>query len=351
MSQYSFTISDEVLRSACMFNNIDIENRQDEMILFAIRGALPAENGICLLDYTNHIKFENDHLLERVHINYYYPRCVIGQWLPAERKVAVFPGSTVPNLKVVERNRKRKHEFNCMVPGFYDYVKGQHPRSDSGYQPHRAIRLNSQITLRRANYTMRSGQPVIDYGPTASISVSNPGDNIHCARNNPSTTRVSAIRGTNYSPIFCMSDYYSSYGCQVIVGCPPQYIPRGQSNGDWNAWDKFISNAYDDFAQDQTNFKYLLLDSADVLDISETNTSHPALFKVLHGSSGPQVERLQRGLQRMRSANTGNPYYSGTIDGDFGRNTSLALIQFQKDTLNGRALGYANEDTFRSLGV
>jgi len=351
MSVQTFRVSDAVLRKACEFNGISIEGREDEMILFGIRGALPAAHNQSLLDFSDHLEFEESHLLQRVNIDYYYPRCLIGQWLPSERKVAVFLASTVPNLKLVQRNRKRMHQFNCMQPGYYDYRKGQHPRSNTGFQPHRAIRLNGPITLRRANYTMSNGQPVINYGPSAAISVGNPGDNIHCARNNTRTTRVRSIRGTNYSTSFCMSDYYSSYGCQVITGCPPQYIPRGQSNGDWNAWDKFITNAYDDFAEDQNDFKYLLLNSIDVYNAANASSSDPALFKVRFGSTGTLVERLQRGLNNMRKSSTGNPYYSGSIDGDFGRGTAEALMRFQKDNYNGNAYGYAGENTFRSLGA
>ncbi len=351
MSVQTFAISDAILRRACEFNNFSIEGSENEMILFAIRGALPTAPNVSLMDYSDHMKFEDSHLLQRVNINYYYPRCLIGQWLPAERKVAVFLGSTVPNLKLVQRNRKRKHQFNCMQPGFYNYRKGQHPRSDSGFQPHRAIRLNGPITLKRANYSMSNGQPVINYGPSATISVGNPGDNIHCARNNPSTTRVRSIRGDNYSTSFCLSDYYSSYGCQVVTGCPTQYIPRGQSNGDWNSWDKFIKNVYDDTAEDQNDFKYILLNSIDVYNASRATSSDPALIKVRFGSSGTMVERLQRGLNTVRRTSTGNPYYSGTIDGDFGRGTGEALIRFHKDNFNGNAYGYAGENTYRSLGV
>lgn len=351
MSIQTFTISDAVLRRACEFNNFSIENREDEMIIFAIRGALPAAPNVSLIDYSDHAKFETSHLLQRVDVNYYYPRCLIGQWLPAERKVAVFLSSTVPNIKNAQRNGKRKHQFNAMQPGFYNYKKGQHPRSNSGFQPHRALRLNGPITLRRANYTISNGQPVINYSSSADISVGNPGDNIHCARNNPKTTKVQAIKNNNYSTEFCLSDYYSSYGCQVITGCPPQYIPRGHSNGDWNSWDIFIKNVYDDKAKDQDHFKYILLNSRDVHDISKATTSNPALVKVRHGSTGHLVEKLQRGLKRMRSSRTGNPYYSGTIDGDFGKGTANALIRYQKDTCNGRAHGFAGQNTFRGLGV
>ncbi len=351
MSIQTFTISDAVLRRACEFNSFSLENREDEMIIFAIRGALPAAPNVSLIDYSDHAKFETSHLLHRVDVNYYYPRCLIGQWLPAERKVAVFLSSTVPNIKNAKRNKKRKHQFNCMQPGFYNYKKGQHPRSNSGFQPHRALRLNGSITLRRANYTISNGQPVINYSASADMSVGNPGDNIHCARNNPKTTKVTAIKNDNYSTEFCMSDYYSSYGCQVITGCPPNYIPNGHTNGDWNAWDKFIKNAYDDKAKDQDNFKYILLNSLDLYEISRATSSSSSLVRLRHGSTGHLVEKLQTGLKRMRSSRTGNPYYSGSIDGDFGKGTANALIRYQKDTRNGKAFGFADKNTFRSLGI
>lgn len=351
MSTQTFTISDAVLRKACVFNNFPINEINDNVILFGIRGALPAAANSSLVDYSNHTKFEDSHLLHRVTVNYYFPRCIIGQWLPQEKKVAVFLSSTVPNLKQVQRNGKRMHQFNCMQPGLYDYKKGQHPKRNSGFQPHKALRLNSLITLRRANYTMSNGQPVINYGSSAAIFVGNPGDNIHCARNNTRTTRIRALRNTNYSSLFCLQDYYSSYGCQVITGCPTQYLPKGQSNGDWNAWDAFIKTVYDGKGKDQNNFKYLLLNSKDIFNASNATSSNPSFFKVRFGSKGTFVDRLQRGLNGMRSSTTGKPYYSGTIDGDFGSKTAKALIRFQKENYNGNAYGCAGENTFRSLGL
>lgn len=350
-NSHNFQISDSVLRRTCELNNFDIEVKGDEMILFGVRGALPASMSSSLLDYSQHLEFRESHLLQRVRVNYYYPRCILGQWLPSERKVAVFPGSTIPNLKVVQRNRKRKHQFNCMLAGFYQYSKGQHPRSDSGYQPHRALRLGSSVSLRRANYTTVNAQPVINYGPEADIQVGNPGDNIHCARNNPRTTRIEHLKGTDFSVRFCMSDYYSSYGCQVIVGCPKQYIPSNQENGSWNAWDKFITNVYDEISSDQNNFKYILLESAEVKTAFDANSSDPHQLKVRHGSTGWLVESLQQKLFNLRNSQDGQRYYSDSVDGDFGAKTARALINFQKDVMNNRAYGFAGKDTFRLLGI
>ncbi len=349
MSQYNFEISDRVLRRTLDFNHMSINSLEDKMIIFGIRGALPGAANQSILDYSSHTRFEDRHILQRVGVNYYYPRCVIGQWLPAERKVAVFPGSTVPNLKVIQRNRKRSHQFNCMRPGLYTYRKGQHPLSNTGFQPHRALRLVSPIVLRRANYTMSNGQPVINYGPSATIAVGNPGDNIHCARNNPRTTRVRAIRGQDYSASFCMQDYYSSYGCQVIVGAPLAHLPSGQTNGDWNAWDTFVKNAYDTHAPDQTDFKYLMLDSLDIHQIEQATTSDPNLFKLRYGSSGASVENLQRQLSTIRNSRSGQTYYTGSIDGDFGPGTARALIAFEKDCYGGLAYGCATPETMRRL--
>ncbi|MEM6895363.1 MAG: peptidoglycan-binding domain-containing protein [Bacteroidota bacterium] len=347
----TFEISDTLLRRVCESNNFSILNRENEMILFGIRGALPAANKTPLVDYTGHTVFKDNHTLIRVEVNYYYPRCILGQWLPSEKKVAVFPGSTVPNLKIVQRNRKQKYQFNCMLPGYHTYRKGQHPKSDSGFQPHKALRLTSPITLRRANYTLGNGQPVINYGPTAATYTGNPGDNIHCARNNTKTTLVASIRGNDYSTDFCMSDYYGSYGCQVILGCPEQYIPSAQANGSWNAWHTYVQNIYERFATEQTKFKYILLNSYDVHQISKSEACKGSSLRVLHGSTGWMVEELQKGLKKVRSGSTGIPYYKGIIDGDFQTRTAQALIHFQKDHLGGIALGYAGENTLSALGI
>lgn len=347
MSQYNFEISDRVLRSAFYFNNMSLDGLEDKMIIFGIRGALPGSPIQSILDYTAHTQFEASHIMQRVVVDYYYPRCVIGLWLPTQKKVAVFPGSTVPNLKVIQRNNKQSHQFNCMQLGLYTYRKGQHPLS--GFQPHRALRLVSSIVLRRANYTINNGQPVINYDSSATISVGNPGDNIHCARNNPSRTLVRFLKKQDYSVLFCMQDYYSSYGCQVIVGQAPQYIPSGQINGNWNAWDIFIKNVYELYAPEQTEFKYLLLDSLDIQQLDQATTSDPTLFKIRYGSSGGNVENLQRQLKTVQNSLTGQTYYKGTINGDFGPSTAKALIDFEKDCYGGRAYSCANSETMRRL--
>lgn len=349
MSRVTFTLSDAVLRRMCQVIQFPLENFDDEMILFGIRGALPNGASNTSFDYSSFMEFEDSHTLQLVKVNYYYPRCIIGQWLPAERKVAVFPGSTLPNLGYIHHRNKRSHQFNRLVEGIYSYRKGNHPGSSSGFQQHRAVRMKGRAVVRRANFTVRAGRAQINYGNRSQIMVARPGDNIHAARNNPSRTLVRSLRNSSYSFSFPMADYYSSYGCQVVAGQPTQYIPSGQTTGAWNGWDKYQKNLYEDFSPDQQLYKYILFNGTLANRIA-TNPAPKEAFLV-YGSEGPLVERVQERLTALSSATTGRPYFTANIDDIYGHQMANAVIQFQKDNFGGEAHSMVTPRTRNRLGI
>lgn len=352
MSALSFNLSDETLRRLCTIFHIPIREISGGMVFFGIRGALPPGSDNASFDYSSYGDFKTEHELKAVQLNYFYPRCMLGQWLPQQGKVALFPGSTIPNLALVYRRRKRRNQFNQLVPGCYVYRKGQHPYSDEGFQPHKAFRMQGQVVVRRTDYQVSNDQPFISYGMNdSSIMVSSPGDNIHAARNNPKRTLLKDLRGSNYSFSFTMADYYSSYGCQVIVGNPSNYLPSGQTNGTWNAWDRFQHNAYAVHYTSQQEYKYLLFTGLHAYQVSQQNESGSTPSVLGFGSKSDLVEKVQEKLNKLNRASSGQAYYQGRIDGDFGPGTAKAVLNFQKDFFNGKATNFVSTITAKALGI
>ena len=136
-----FTLSDKNLRKLCQVNNFEIP--VDKMIFFGVRGMLPVN----LEDHT----FSDEKAVELADVNYINPRCTLGQWLPKEKKVAIFPGSTVPHKKHVRESvSKNGRGANQLMTGYYsDYRKGVHKAgSQTG---HDAFRQISSHPIRRTS--------------------------------------------------------------------------------------------------------------------------------------------------------------------------------------------------------
>lgn len=352
MADLHFNISDALLRRVAAIHNYPIHDHEEEMIFFGIRGALPPESCDDLsYDFSPYMEFKNEHTLRLVKVNYYFPRCVLGQWLPAQKKVAVFPGSTVPNLLVVRSNNYTLTQFNQLVPGWYDYKKGMHPASRKKGQ-HKAFRMQNSAVLRRNSYKISGDLPVISYAPEdARILVMNPYDNIHAARHNPKSTRAKKSPNLFH---YVLTSRYSSLGCQVLVGNPAAMLSAGY-NGNWNAWDKFYKSAYRKNAAEQEAFKYLLFTSEEGYDIAQDNASGNRNLVLNYGSQGETVQQIQESLKKKRSGKTGKPYYTSSIDQQFGPGMAKAIINFQKENYNQSleeiSLSQADIDCFISSGT
>lgn len=277
-----FELSDSMLRRFCEVNSFTVRN--NEMIFFGLRGTLPLNVEDC--------EFNSTHKVVLTDINYINPRCTLGQWLPKEKEIAIFSGSTIPHRDYVSKSVSKGGEgANQLMTGYYsDYRKGVHKAgSPTG---HDAFRQVSSQPVKRTSDD-------IDFDNDDRVEYENPNDNIHSGW-------CMGINSTNYA----------SAGCQVIVGYP-QCQKRG-SQPATGPWKVFKKNAYD---ISQTSFGYILLDGREAFRIASAESAK-VFARLRFGSQGDLVKKLQKALQSKG-------FYEGNIDGDFGYRTLRAVLQFQ----------------------
>jgi Putative peptidoglycan binding domain len=276
------TFSSDNLRKLLRVNSYPYS--ETNMMVFGIRGASIIDE-----DATS---FKHEHWIKEAILNYENPRCIIGIWQPIENKIALFSASTVPNISFIKKQVLRKTKANCMMSGYYSfYEKGFHNPSEMGR--HQALRLATNIFLRRSldDFTFTN---------TDTVEVGNPQDNIHAAY-------CDSIRGN-----------YSSAGCQVIMG-QPKCKRRNQkpNSGHWKIFHDFI------YANSQTNFDYALFRFVDAEAVANAG-NNPMQARLRFGSRGNLVKNLQDKLKAKG-------YFGTNANAEFGRNTLLAVLEFQKD--------------------
>lgn len=277
-----FEITDRILNRLCEVNNFSV--RSGEMVFFGFRGVLPLN----LEDY----EFRTKQKLILADVNYRNPRCTLGQWLPEEQELAIFPGSTVPHQEYVSKSLLKGGEgANQLMTGYYrDYRKGVH----------KAGSPTAHDAFRQVNFhPVRRTSDDIDFDNDDRVEYENPNDNIHAGW-------CMGVNSTNYA----------SAGCQVLVGYP-QCQKRGNKPAT-GPWKVFKKNAYD---ISQKSFGYILLDGREVYRITSAGNSKVSA-RLRFGSQGELVKKLQKSLQ-SRS------FYEGNIDGDFGERTLRAVLKFQ----------------------
>ncbi len=260
---------------------------ENNLLVFGIRGALPENLNTCS-------EFRSQHKLQDSQINFLNPRCTLGIFDVLENKMALFPGSTVPFLEYMKKQKARPSVkiSNSIMSGYYSYYsKGTH--NPSPQTAHAALRLMTNVFLRRSINDL-----VFDNSDT--IDVSNPNDNIHAAY-------CDSVNGN-----------YSSAGCQVIVG-QPKCLRRGQNSSDTSYWKKFHDIIY---SKPQNNFDYMLLRYVDA-EAASIKPENNLNARLRFGSNGFKVKELQ---ERLRDKGL----YNSTSDGKFLRDTLLAVYQFQK---------------------
>jgi hypothetical protein len=271
-------IDDKTLRNLCKANCYEIPKA--DLVFVGLRGTIvpdPADQS-----------FKLKHQLSTIDINYINPRCTILQWRRADKKVAAFPASTVPNQKYTKAALAGGDATNCLMPGYYDdYRKGVHLAGSVA--AHAAFRQNLGHPYRRSYNDL-------DYDKDDRIEYSNPNDNIHCGW-------FGSLNATDFG----------SAGCQVIMGYPKS-ASRPDNLGPWKV---FHDNAY---TIKQDAFPYVLATGLDVLAASTAGGVTKARLR--YGASGKLVEKLQKVLK-------GLDYYEGNIDGDFGERTLKAVIAYQ----------------------
>jgi Putative peptidoglycan binding domain len=298
----SFEINDPLMRSLCARNFFSVP--EDEMVFFGFRGCLPAD--------PEDFSFAKTRTLSLAEVNYVNPRCTIGQWLPAKKLLAVYPGSTCPNEGCVQAARGNGGKgANQLLTGYYTFVKGMHKRGDgSGHQAFRQD--ENRVVLRNVDDMDFDGHDTADEG--------NPFDNLHCAFS------ASVSRG------------YSSAGCQVVVGFPNRNDGKTTESGPWAS---FRQTAY---KLDQQSFRYILLNGAEVAAMAENpGLKRPA--QVRFGSHAEPVGAAQKRLRELGLIDF-NP------DADCGPGTQLAIIRFQVDQMGQEnADGILGTNTATQLGL
>jgi len=300
----SYKLTHTHLERLCAINSFIIPN--NEMLFFGLRGTLP-EDGF------DHALRPQQEMLDYVSPNYTTPRCTIGQWMPSQGKLAVFPASTVPSQRYVAIARSNNGVgTNEMMTGFYtDYRKGAHKAtSRSG---HAAFRQNSDRPHRRT-------ADDLDFDADDRVEIGNPNDNLHAA--------------------YCatISSGYSSAGCQVVVGMPQRNDGASVESGPWKA---FRRAAY---AQTQTAFPYILIEGWEAQRVVSLGTKKTSAL-LRFGSNSPLVTDVQTKLQL-------EGFYEGRLDTDFGGRTLKAVLRFQEKAFGpGGDDGIVGPATAEALGL
>jgi len=278
----SFLFKEKHLRRLCDLNSFPVP--QEGMVFFGLRGCLPSD--------VDESKFAKEHGLIIKDINHTNPRCTLGQWLPKEGLIAVFPGSTVPHRTYIQKAlSKNGVGANQMATGFYnDYRKGVHKAGTS--TAHDAFRQTEGRPIRRT-------ADDFDFQNDDRVEFANPFDNFHAAW-------CQSVGGVSFA----------SAGCQVVVGFPKCAKPNHKENvGPWKIFQK---NAYD---LAQKSFPYVLLDGKDA-ERAALNESKKLTIRLRFGSKSDVVTELQKALKK-------GGHYEGEIDDEFKERTWRAVMNFQ----------------------
>ena len=286
----------------------------DGMVFFGFRGLLPFDVG--------GTGFAQSHDVRLVNFDHQRMRCTLGQWRPADGKLALFPGSTVPNLKAIQTAKGNNGiGANMLMLGRYAYDRGVHkPGKPTG---HRGFRQGMFFPVWRS-------ADDFDYDLVDRLDLSGtvpdvyPWDNFHCAYSDN-------IEGN-----------FSSNGCQVVAGRPT--MPANGNLPESGPWKRFVENAYGASANNQTRFPYLLFAGAELGKLA-TSPGAPVTRLVRFGSHGDWVVKVQEALRSH-----GFPFLP--VDGGFGRDTLEALMAFQNASFGpGQADGVVGPNTATALGV
>lgn len=291
------------LRRLCLINSFQAPT--DGMVFFGLRGCVPVAP-------TDH-EFRESHEIEIKATDYTRPRCIIGQWLPHEARLALFPASTIPHIRFIRNVLPER--VNQLMPGYFDdYRRAVHQPLNRDHH-HRAFKMNGGRPVQRT-------YDDVDYDAADPIIAQHNLDNIHCAE----CDDISAER-------------YNSAGCQVIVG-RAKYIHRPDTV-ERGPWKTFRNRAYE---HERVNFHYFLLNGRDAEKVILNETT-PLPARLRFGSKGALVTTLQRALERKG-------YYSQRIDDEFGRWTLDGVLMFQREEMSAEeADGVVGEDSAGKLGI
>ncbi|MFC7738259.1 DNA/RNA non-specific endonuclease [Roseomonas sp. GCM10028921] len=224
------------------------------------------------------------------------PRCVMGVWDRATGRVAVFPGSTVPDRRAVLAWQTKRTIGNLLATGLYRYVVGVHNGRPGCFLLRDGNGAKRVVVVRRSSDNL-----AYDLADVADRCA--PGDNIH--------------------PTFFSAPVdFSSFGCQTVVGSADN---AGTHRGPWAEFRR-AAGMTDGAAPAGRPYLYMLLTGREARlasllrrqGLAGDAASVAGLRRLRFGAHGAAVRRLQERLGLARP------------DGDFGPATAEALHGLQR---------------------
>lgn len=299
----SFEITHELLLALSRRNLFAIP--EEGLVFFGLRGCLPAD--------PEDVSFARSRTLKTAEVNYFNPRCTLGQWSPQTRTIAVYPGSTCPSRSNVERAAASHGAgANQLLTGYYSFEKGLH-HADKPSRGHRAFRQEEdRVVLRNADD--------LDFDFHDVLSKGNQSDNLHCG--------FSAG----------LASGYSSAGCQVVVGMPSSLDGSLKESGPWAA---FRQTAY---GLAQNSFRYILWKGSEVEAMAQDiDLARPVTLRF--GSQGELVRQVQQIFFDLG-------LISFVPDANCGPQTQMAVVRFQISRLGAEnADGILGANTAAQLSL
>ncbi|MEL7369300.1 MAG: peptidoglycan-binding domain-containing protein [Myxococcota bacterium] len=251
--------------------------------------------------------------LKEARPDHVHRRCVLGVWDRVEATVAVYEGSTVPDRVQLSLHRqyvrfKQKTpkvrdpgvwQANLLPQGLYDYRLGTHLADGPSvhHQPGALLQMKPGPVLRAHRTLSYRHDETWDY---ARYSV---GDNIHASM---------------YLRSFLE---FSSMGCQTVYG---RYWPPGERpTGPWQYFRVALGIDQDDAANRDAEIPYMLTTGREAR-IHAYGFDRPSLLnRIRYGSRGFMALQAQRALKK-------EGLLASTVDGKFGRDSAVAVLEFQK---------------------
>jgi hypothetical protein len=268
-SEEVFQLTPAVLQQLLALNSFR-PDPQLPRLLFGLRGCVLANNA----DVS---QWSDVHQVRATRPNHMDPKCLIGVWDPANKTIALFKGSTVPNVDLMEKQIEGSLGCNMMPTGLHHYQVGAHraPRQPGAFR--QQVPLWVIRTKKRLYYAANDPDTVWD-----DLNGDLPFDDIHAA-----------MLSSRKKPPF-----FSSAGCQVIAGA---YDADRLPTGAWAEFRKaaglghpieFVgSSATKD---DGRHFNYCLLTGKDAHLVASGAASSVRALR--YGSSGEAVVDLQEKL-------------------------------------------------------
>jgi hypothetical protein len=306
----SFTLRAEDLELMARLNAFPVDGSGSMPILFGLRGCLIAAGSS-----GDDGSWRDEAVLKDVRPNHIDTRCTMGLWNRAHKKIAVFPGSTVPNTRAVISWYKHHRSGNLLPTGLYRYSVGVHRGTPGCFRLADAQGNGRPVVVRRSSNNLYYDLADI-FDPCAPL------DDIH--------------------PTFGRSEhYFSSFGCQTVIGVGT----AGHHSGPWSRF-RALAGLTTPSGTPGAQYLYILMTGREaylVADLRRKNlatdtASLHSLRRLRFGSKGPEVAALQ---QRLSEA---------PPDGDFGIETSLLLHKQQRKADRNASDGIYSPQTDSNLG-